>query len=34
MVKGSISEKSQEVLPFSGGSSSATASLGYGSQGT
>ncbi len=34
MVMGSMSEKSQEVLPFLGGSSAATPSFGYGSQGT
>ena len=34
MVMGSMSEKSHEVFPFAGGSSSATPSFGYGSQGT
>src|ERR1039458_7871572 len=34
MVRGSIREKSHEAMPSCGGSSSATASLGYGSHGT
>ena len=34
IVMGSMSEKSQDVFPSFGGSSSATPSLGYGSQGT
>src|SRR5437016_1009365 len=34
IVIGSISEKSQDVLPSFGGSNSATPSRGYGSQGT